>query len=82
MCTEYDERVEDSWNMSHGNSVVKMVGVEQLKDEDKKINTMLLHLGAFVLSNRKRIMNNFIQAVDRFYTNELYYGHTDSLFSE
>ena len=33
---------------------------------------MRLHLGAFVLSNSKRIMNNFIHAINGFDTNDVY----------
>ena len=43
---------------------------------------MPLHLGAFVLSNSKRTMNNFIHAIDGFYTNDVYYSDTDSLYIE
>ena len=43
---------------------------------------MPLHLGAFVLSNSKRIINNFIHAFSGFYTNYVYYTDTDSLFFE
>ena len=43
---------------------------------------MLLHLGAFVLSNSKRIMNNFIHATDGFHSNDDYYTDTDSLYIE
>ena len=39
-------------------------------------------LGAFVLSNSKRNMNNFIQAINGFYTNDLYYEDTDSKYIE
>ena len=48
----------------------------------KNIYTMPLHLGAFVLSNSKRIMNNFIHAMDGFYTNDVYYTDTVSLYNE
>ena len=41
---------------------------------------MPLHLGAFVLSNSKRIMNNFIRAINGFYTKGVYYIDTDSLY--
>ena len=44
---------------------------EGLQDEFNKVNTMPLHLGAFVLSNSERIMNIFIQAIDGFYTNDV-----------
>ena len=53
---------------------------EGLQDEVKKVNTMPLHLGAFVLSNSKRNMNNFIHAIDGFYSNDVYYTDTDSLY--
>ena len=52
------------------------------QDEVKKVNTMLLQLGAFVLANSKRIMNNFIHAIVGFYTNDVYYTDTDSLYIE
>ena len=41
---------------------------------------MPLHLGAFVSSNSKRIMNDFMHAIDGFFTNDVYYGDTDSLY--
>ena len=59
-----------------------MIDDAGLDDEVKKLNTMPLHLGAFVLSNSKRIMNNFIHAINRFYTNDVYYTDTDSLYIE
>ena len=43
---------------------------------------MPLHLGAFVLSNSKRIMNNFIHTIDGFDTNDLYCEDTDSMYIE
>ena len=82
MQTEYDERVEDYWKLSGNNYIVKMIDDAGLEDEVKKLNTMRLHLGAFVLSNSKRIMNNFIHAIDGFYTNDVYYTDTDSLYIE
>ena len=39
-------------------------------------------LGAFILSNSKRIMNNFIREINGFYNNSIYYGDTDSLYIE
>ena len=82
MQTEYDERVKDYWKISGINYIVKMIDDAGLEDEVKKLNTMPLHLGAFVLSNGKRIMNNFIHAIDGFYTNDVYYTDTDSLYIE
>ena len=82
MQTEYDERVKVYWKISGINYIVKMIDDAGLEDEVKKLNTMPLHLGAFVLSNSKRIMNNFIHAIDGFYTNYVYYTDTDSLYIE
>ena len=39
-------------------------------------------LGAFILSNSKRIMKNFIREENGFYKNSIYYGDTDSLYVE
>ena len=82
MMTEYDERVKDYWKISGNNYFVKIIDDAGLEDEVKKLNTMPLHLGAFVLSNSKRIMNNFIHAIKGFYTNDVYYTDTDSLYIE
>ena len=82
MQTEYDERVKDYWKISNINYIAKMIDDPGLEDEIKKVNTMPLHLGSFVLSNSKRIMNNFIHAINGFYTNDVYYTDTDSLYIE
>ena len=80
MQTEYDERVKDYWKKSGICYIVKMIDDAGLEDEVKKLNTMPLHLGAFVLSNSKRIMNNFIHAIDDFYTNDVNYTDTDAIY--
>ena len=53
-----------------------------LEDEVKNVNTMPSHLGAFILANSKRIMNNFIHAIDGFNTSDLYYEDTVILYIE
>ena len=55
MMNEYDERVKDYWRISHGNYIVKMIDDKGLEDEVKKLNTMPLHLGVFVLSTVKEL---------------------------
>ena len=80
MQTEYDERVLDYQKIIYGNYIVKMKNDEGLKDEMKKANTLPLQLAVFIISNSKRIMNNFIHAIDGFYTNDVYYIDTDSLY--
>ena len=82
MMNEYDERVLDYQKINHGNYIVKMKDDEGLEDEIKKANTLPLQLAVFILSNSKRIMNNFIHAIDGFYTNDVYYTDTDSLYIE
>ena len=82
MMSEYDERVKDYWKISGINYIVKMIDDAGLEDEVKNLNTMPFHLGAFVLSNSKRIMNNFIHANNGFYTDDVYYTDTDSLYIE
>ena len=82
METEYVERVKDDWKISNINYIVKMIDDKGFEDEVKKINTMPLHLGAFVLSNSKRIMNNFIHAINGFYTYDVYYTDTDTIYIE
>ena len=39
-------------------------------------------MGAFILSNSKRIMNNFVRIIDGFKKNSVYYQDTDSLYIE
>ena len=80
--TEYDERVNDYWEISGTNYIGKKIDDVGLEDEVKKLNTVPLHLGAFVLSNSERIINNFIDANNGFYTNDVYYTDTDSLYIE
>ena len=82
MMTAYDERVKDNWRISHRNYIVKMIDDKGLEDEVKKFNTVPLHLVAFVLSNSKKTNKFFIQAVDGFYTNHVYYTDTESLYIE
>ena len=82
MMTEYDEQVLDYQKIKDGNYIVKMKDDGGLQDEVKKVKTMPLQLGPFVLSNSKRNMNNLIHAIVRFYSNDVYYTDTDSLYIE
>ena len=73
MIAEYDEIVLDYQKSNYGNYIVKMKDEESSQDEVKEVNTMPPHLGAFVISNSKRIMNIFIHAINAFHTNGVYY---------
>ena len=66
MVAEYDERVLDYQKINFGIYIVKLKDDDGLDDEVKKLNTMPLHLGAFVLSHSRKIMSNFIQAINGF----------------
>ena len=65
-----------------GNYIVKMKIDNVLDDDCDNKNTMPFHLGAFVLSNSRRIMNSFIREIDGFCINIIYYTHTDSMYIE
>ena len=72
MLTENDERVIDYWKTSGVIYIVNMIDCKGLEDEIEKLNSMPLHLGAFVLSNSKRNMNSFVHANIGFYTNDVH----------
>ena len=69
--SENVEKVKDYWKISHGDNFVKMIDDKGLEDGFKKLNTMPVHLGSYVLSSSKRITNNFIHAIDGFHTNDI-----------
>ena len=82
MKTEFDENVLDYWKLTNGNYIVKMKKDDGLDDDCDIKNSLPAVLGAFILSNSKRIMNNFIREINGFYNNSIYYGDTDSLYIE
>ncbi|ESO89867.1 hypothetical protein LOTGIDRAFT_164555 [Lottia gigantea] len=56
---------------------------KELNAEDHSTKSTRLtpsHLGSFVLSHSKKIMNNFIHVINGFYKPEIYYTDTDSLY--
>ena len=82
MKTEYDENVLDYWKLPNGNYIVKLKKGDGLDDDCDIKNTLPAHLGAFILSNSKRIMKDFIKETNGFYDNRIYYGDIDSLYNE
>ena len=82
MITEFDEKVLGYWRLPNGNYIVKMKKDDGLDDDCNIKNTLPAVLGAFILSNTKRIMTNFIREINGFYNNSIYYGDTDSLYIE
>ena len=55
MMTEHDEQVKEYCKISGVNYFVKMIDDAGLEDEVKKINTIPLHLGAFILANSNEL---------------------------
>ena len=47
-------------------------------DKEKSVNTMPSHFGSYILSHSKRLMNDVFREIDGFYSNNIYYGDTDS----
>ena len=82
MKTEFDENVLDYWKLTNGNYIVKMKKDDGLDDDCDIENTLPAVLGAFILSNSKRIMNNFIREINGFYNNSINYTDCDSLYIE
>ena len=80
--TEYDENVLGYWKLPNGNYIVKLKKDDGLEGDNDVKNTLPSHLGAFILSNSKRILNNFIREINGFYNNTIYYTDTDSLYIE
>ena len=69
-------------NLPNGNYRVKLKKDDGLDDQNDIKNTLPSRLGAFISSNSKRIMNNFIRVINGFYSNSTYYGDTDILYTE
>ena len=70
MKREYYENALDYWNLSNGIYSVKMKEDDGLDDISNNKNVFPSHMGAFILSIYKRIMNNFVGKIDGFSTNK------------
>ena len=80
MKTEFDENVLDYWKLPNGNFIVKMKKDYGLHDDCDIKSTLPAVLGALILVNSKRNMNNFIWEKNGLYNDSLNYGDTDSLY--
>ena len=82
MRENFDDRVKEWFPLKNNNFIVKLEddeGVDNF-DKAKSINTMPSHFGSFILSHRKRLMNNVFHEIDGFYSINIYYGDTDSAY--
>ena len=67
--------------MPNGEYIVNLKQDDGLECDTDLKNTMPAHLGSFILSNSKRIMNDFIREINAF-KNNVYYTDNDSLYIE
>ena len=82
MKTEFEENVLDYRKVPNGTYIVKMEKDDGLDDDCDNKSILPAVLGAFVLSNSKRNMNNFIREINGFYNNNIHYTDCDSLYTE
>ena len=80
MRENFVDRIKEWFPLKYGNFIVKLEDDEGVDDYDKakSINTMPSHFGSFILSHSKRLMNKVFNEIDGFYSNNIYYGDTDS----
>ena len=82
MQTEYDENVLEFWQLLNGEYIVTSKQDDGLECDTGFKNTMPAPLGSFILSNKGRIMNNFIREINGLKTYNEYFTDTDSLCIE
>ena len=80
MRENFDDRVKEWFPLKNGNLIVKLQDDEGVDDFDKakSVNTMPSQFESFILSHSKRLMNKVFHEIDGFYSNNIYYGDTDS----
>ena len=80
MKENFDDRIKEWFPLKNGNLIVKLQDDEGVDDFDKakSVNTMPSHFGSYILSHSKRLMNDVFREIDGFYSNNIYYGDTDS----
>ena len=82
MKENFDDRVKEWFPLKNGNLIVKLQDDEGVDgfDKAKSINTMPSHFGSCILSHSKRLMKDIIKQINGFYSNNIYYTDTDSLY--
>ena len=81
METEADDNVLDYWRLPNENYVVKLKSDNDLGGDEDVRNTLPNHLGAFILRNSKRIINEFIE-INGIYKKIIHYSDTYNLYIE
>ena len=78
MKTEFDKSGLDYWNSQNGKYIVKFKKGDRIEGDNDENNTLPSHVGAFILSNSHRIMNNFSKEINGFFKSSISYRETDS----
>ena len=68
--------------LPNGNYIEKFYRDDGLDGDNDVKNTLSSRLGAFIICNTKRFMNNFIRKINGFYKKSIHFGDTDSLYIE
>ncbi|ESO82642.1 hypothetical protein LOTGIDRAFT_155656 [Lottia gigantea] len=76
----YDSHVKSYEKVNDSQYIVEINEEEKEFIPPKSTRLTPSHLGSFVLSHSKKIMNNFIRVIDGSYKPEIYYTDTDSLY--
>ena len=63
-------KILDYWRLPKGKFIVKFKKNDGLDDDYVMKNTLPSHLGAFILSNSKKIFNDFTRELHGFYNNK------------
>ena len=72
MEAEYDDNKLDFCRLPNENYIVELERDDGLEGDNDVNNALPSHLGAFILSNTKRIMNDFIREENGFHKNSFY----------
>ena len=68
--------------MPNGNYTVNFKQDDGVDGDNDVKKTFSSYLGAFILINSKRLMNNFFRENNGFYNDSIQYGDTDSFYTE
>ena len=81
MKNKYEDSVVEWFPLKNGNIMVKRKNREYIDDGGvlKKVNSQPCHLGSFILSQSKRLMNDVILGLGGFKNHEIYYRVNNSV---
>ena len=74
--------MSEYWKLSIGNYIVKFKKYDRLDGDNDAKKIFPCHLGGFLWSHSKKILNIFFREINGFYNKSICYGETDSLYIE